>query len=209
MKIENPYLFDAYSYILVTDVVTNDEEPWTGLFQTQTAPIPFYDYLNYLVTASGGLAPSQSIPLNGTAVTVAGVTLHVPNFQTGGVSNTIFTSLVQYWPVVDSLDIQLQITLHGTQLFQLTQDQTTLTAVNVPVNSYITTPQYAYGTQIIPTFKITNTNPLVTLARIYPNQGIQLWGNRYQVNQITDKVLAKQIYDSHRYTPITVSPPSF
>ncbi len=209
MKFENPYLFPAFSNILVTDVVNNYNEPWTGLFQVLTAPTPFYDYVNYIVTASGSAGATYSANLNGTNNTVSGVTLHVPNFQTGGVSNNIFTSLVQYWAMVDSLDVQLQITLHGTQLFQLTKDQTQLTAVNVPVNGYMSTPQYAYGTQIIPTFILTNTNAATTIARVGANQGALVWGNRYQVNQYTNMAKAKEIYDAGRYTPLTVSPPSF
>lgn len=209
MKVQNPYLFDAFSYILVTDVVTELSQPWTGIFQVQSAPIPFYDYMNYSVTASGTNTDTFTATLNGNNVTLSSVTYHVPNFQTGGVQNGVFNSLVQYWAMVDSLDVELQVTLHGTQLFQLTKDQTYLTPATSGVSQYISTPQYAYGTQIIPTFIVTNTNPYNTIANSNANQGIQVWGNRYKVAQLTDLGQAQAIFNAGRYTPITVTPPNF
>jgi hypothetical protein len=207
MKIENPFEFEAYDIILATDFVSNDSRPWMGsMYRCLSGPIPFYDYANYLLTAAGNPGSSYTATLNGSDNTVGGITLHVPSFLTSSVSS--LNALVQYWLMVDSLDVQVQVTVHGTQLYKVGKDQTALTPVSAPPNGYTERPQYSYGTDFIPTLTITNTNPSATIAATGANQGVLLWGNRYQLEPLSDAD-AEMAFNSHRFSSITIVPPNF
>jgi hypothetical protein len=207
MKIENPYLFQAYDVVLITDFVRNKNAPWEdAMFQFTTDALPFYDYVNYFLAPAGTPGSTYVVSLNGNDQVVSGITLHVPNLTTTG-TNQAPTVLNQFWLQNDSLDVQLQVTIHGVQVYKLQKDQTQLTGGNAPPNAYVSKPLYAYGTDFIPTLTLTNINPAVPVASIFPNQGIIVTGNRYGLSMITDMGMAKDLFDKRRFSTITITPP--
>lgn len=208
MKHESQFLINAYDYLLITDLVTERSAPYVNaLYQCLSGPIDFYDYVNYYLTGAGTPGATYIVTLNGADNTVSGLTLHVPNLQTTQ-QQGILSALVQWWLMVDSLDVEMQVKIHGTNLLQLSKDQTYLTGSNAAVNGYTEMPHYSYGTDFIPQLVLTNTSSAI-IASTGTNQGIQIWGNRYQISQVTDQGLAKQIFEQRRFTPITVVPPRF
>jgi len=189
MKIEPRYPLRAYDYFILTNQASGT--PPYPVFQVVDEPARFYDYLNYYVPADS----EWTVTLNGHNVTVGTITLHVPNLQTQP------NELIQVRLGVDSMDLAVQVTMNGKQLFMLGSDQTYLTPLNSAIEGegpWI----WTYGTDFIPSLTITNTNPAAALAAVGVNQGIQVWGYKYRWRQVT-RAEAQEVYESRAFTAIT------
>ena len=190
MKFEPRFPLRAYDYFILTNQATG--RPPYPVFQVTDEPVHFYDYLNYYVPADS----EWTVTLNGHNVTVGTITLHVPNLGTQP------DELIQARLGIDSLDLAVQVTINGKQLFQLGADQTYLTPLESAVEDGEGPWIWSYGTDFIPELTITNTNPYVTLAATGINQGIQVWGYKYSYRQVSPSEAA-QVYASKAFTTIT------
>jgi hypothetical protein len=196
-KFEPRYPFRAYDYIVITDLVKGPQPGNAAsigpVFQVMEEPVPFFDYCNYIVPASG----KQVLNLNANSTTVGNYTLHTPNLETNR------DELLQYRIGVDSADIAVQLSIGGSDMLYVGGNWTYITPYSSPVEGG--SPYFFAYQKRYPKVTITNTNPSIPVAALGTNQGLQVWGWKYRIEEVpsdlASSVIAKGIFSTVTAVP--------